>query len=266
MTATVRVAVVQTAPLFGEPKRNVEEALTLMAEAPPADLYVLPELFNTGYNFNDRAELDPLAEPPGGQTMASLAAFCRKNNCHLVYGFAEKAAGGIYNSAALLSPGGLSGIYRKVHLFDRENELFAAGDRGFPVFPTPFGNIGIMICFDWIYPESARSLMLAGARIIAHPANLVLSYCPDALVTRSLENRVFIAMADRAGREDRPGRPLTFIGSSEIVSPRGEVLGRMGKDPGVIVREIDPAAADSKKMNEFNDIVKGRRPSEYRHL
>lgn len=261
MSRPLRVAVIQTNPVFGNVRRNVEDALAVMAGA-RADLYVLPELFSTGYNFTDRKELLPLAEPSGGPTMEAVAAFCRKKKCHAVYGFAEKDAE-IYNSAALISPGGLKGIYRKVHLYDRENVLFAPGNLGFPVFETPFGKLGIMICFDWIYPESARSLMLRGARIIAHPSNLVLSYCPDALITRAIENRVFFALADRVGTEDRGGVKLEFIGKSEIVSPRGEVLKRLGNTAGIAISEIDPAEAENKKVNEFNDILKGRRPGSY---
>jgi len=257
----LRVAVVQTDPSFGEVRSNVQTALSMMAEA-EADLYVLPELFSTGYNFIDRGELASLAEPTGGPTMEAVAAFCRKRRCHAVYGFAE-AAGDIYNSAALISPAGPAGIYRKVHLYDRENVLFAPGDLGFPVFDTAFGKLGIMICFDWIYPESARTLMLQGAQVIAQPANLVLSYCPDALLTRSIENRVFIALADRVGTEDRGGRPLSFIGKSEIVSPAAEVLQRLGNEAGIAVAAIDPREAENKKVNEFNDIVKGRRPKAY---
>ena len=218
---TTRLAVVQTKPVFGDVAASVRVTLELMQTA-PADLYVLPELFNTGYNFLDTKEVESVAEPADGPTSKALLEFARKNSCYVVYGFAERDIH-LYNSAALVGPAGLVGIYRKVHLFDRENLFFVPGNLGFPVFELPFGRVGIMVCFDWIFPESARTLALKGAQLIAHPSNLVLPYCPDAMVTRCLENKVFSATADRVGREQRGMFDLRFIGSSEVVTPQGEI-------------------------------------------
>ena len=258
----MRLAVVQTNPVFGEVKANVRAAAELM-QSTPADLYVLPELFNTGYNFVDASEVHRLAESSTGSTFQTIAQFAQRNSCYVVYGFAEKA-NHPYNCAALVGPTGLIGLYRKVHLFDRENLFFEPGDLGFPVFDLPVGKIGLMICFDWIYPEAARTLALKGAQLIAHPSNLVLPYCPDAMVTRCLENRVFSATADRVGRENRGGFDLHFIGKSEIVSPKGEVLGRLGTDEvGVIVVGVDPGEADNKKVNKHNDRLVNRRADQY---
>ncbi len=196
----VHVAVVQTNPIFGEVKKNIQDALDLM-ETVKADLYVLPELFNTGYNFIDQKESATLAEEADGMTCRMLCEFTKKQMCYIAYGFAEKADA-IYNSSSLIGPEGFIGVYRKVHLFYRENILFASGNLGFSVFDLPFGKIGMMICFDWLYPESARSLALKGAQLIAHPSNLVLPNCPDSMVTRALENKVFTATADRVGEEN----------------------------------------------------------------
>ncbi len=121
-----------------------------------------------------------------------------------------------------------------------------------------------MVCFDWIYPESARTLALKGAQLIAHPSNLVLPHCPDAMVTRCLENRVFAATANRVGREDRGGVDLTYIGKSEVVSPRGEILRRLGEDrEEVAVEEVDLSLAKSKRINSHNDLFPDRRPQYY---
>ncbi|MBI3006651.1 MAG: acyltransferase [Ignavibacteriales bacterium] len=258
----MRLAVVQTNPVFGEVRNNLAAALAMM-ERERADLYVLPELFNTGYNFIDRNEVQKLSEPVPGMTSQSMAAFAKERNCFVVYGFAEKSEG-IFNSAALVGPEGVVGVYRKVHLFDRENLFFTPGDRGFPVFDLPIGKIGIMICFDWMFPESARSLALNGAQLIAHPSNLVMPYCPDAMVTRCLENRVFAATTDRVGRENRGGFDLSYKGMSEIVSPRGEILRRLGTDKEEIaVLEIDLEAAKNKKINSQNDLIANRRVDQY---
>lgn len=181
----------------------------------------------------------------------------------MVFGFAEKADA-VYNSAALAGPSGILGVYRKVHLFDRETILFAPGNLGFKVFDLPIGKVGVMICFDWFYPESARSLALKGAQLIAHPSNLVMPYCPDAMVTRCLENRVFAATADRVGREKRGGFDLKYIGLSEVVSPKGEILRRLSADrEEIAVVEVDLTQALSKKINKHNDLFAQRKPTQY---
>lgn len=258
----MRVAVVQSDPRFGEIEANVRDALSIM-EGVEADLFVLPELFNTGYNFVDAHEVDRLSENTSGYTFDRVSTFARRKSCYVVYGFVEKTVR-LYNSAALVGPYGMMGLYRKIHLFNKETLFFAPGDLGFPVFSLPIGRLGIMICFDWIFPESARSLALKGAQLIAHPSNLVLPYCPDAMVTRSIENRIFTATADRIGTETRGGASFTFIGNSEIVGVNGEILQRLGSsETGVAVADIDVQRAANKRINEHNDLFEGRRPEHY---
>jgi predicted amidohydrolase len=258
----MKACVVQTHPVFGEIDGNVKKALALIEDT-TADLFVFPELFNTGYNFKDEAETRSFSEDVEGPTFKKVAEFTGKKSCYAVYGFAEKADR-TYNSAAIVGKGRLIGLYRKTHLFNKEKLLFSPGNLGFPVFDTPAGRIGIRICFDWIYPESARTLALKGAQVIAHPSNLVTPYCPDAMVTRCLENRVFTITSDRVGSEDRFGLNLRFIGNSEIVSPRGDILARLGgTETGIAFADIDPAAADDKKFNEFNDLLADRKPAYY---
>jgi 5-aminopentanamidase len=258
----MRLAIVQTNPTFGEVEKNIDDALSMM-ETAAADLYILPELFNSGYNFVDERETKSLAESAEGPTFQTMSTWSNKQSSYVIYGFAEQADN-LYNSAALVGPEGLIGVYRKVHLFDRENLFFAPGNLGFPVFNLPFGTVGIMICFDWIYPESARSLSLKGAQLIAHPANLILPHCPDAMVTRCLENRVFAATADRVGEEHRGGVDLKFIGTSEVVAPHGNIVCRLGvHEPAISVVEIDLALADKKDFNEHNHLFTGRRTDQY---
>jgi predicted amidohydrolase len=122
----------------------------------------------------------------------------------------------------------------------------------------------MMVCFDWIFPESARTLALLGADIICHPSNLVLPYCPDAMVTRCIENRVFAITANRVGSESRNKETLTFIGRSQVVDPKGKILHRASdKDEEANVVEIDPATARNKSLNRFNDLLKDRREKLY---
>jgi predicted amidohydrolase len=229
-----------------------------------ADLYVLPELFGTGYNFIDIEEVHQLAEIFHGYTHKRMNEFVHDNNCYVVYGFAESNGAAFYNSAAILGSDGTKGLYRKVHLFDREKLFFEPGNLGFQVFDLSCGKIGVMICFDWYFPESARTLALKGAQLIAHPSNLVLPNCPDSMPTRCLENRIFVATADRIGTENRGGNPLTFIGQSQITSPQGKIIHRSPIDKTeIVVKEIDLTMANDKNLNPRNHVFKDRRPEVY---
>ena len=260
----MRAAIVQTNPVFGAKEENIDLALSMMASV-SADLYVLPELFASGYNFVDVDEVRGLAEPvQTGRTFEDMSRFAHDAGCYVVYGFAESHKGDLYNSAAIVGFDGTCGLYRKVHLFDREKLFFAPGDLGFPVFETAIGRIGLMICFDWYFPESARTLALKGAQVIAHPANLVLPNCPDGMRTRCLENRVFALTANRIGTEQRGDNTLTFIGQSQITSVRGEILHRSPVDePEIAVKEIEPGDADDKHLNERNDLFDDRKLDAY---
>lgn len=258
----MKVAVVQNNPIFGEVEHNISSTLDLM-KSKEADLYVLPELFATGYNFSNIEEVKELAEEDDGKTYQRMADFAYEHHCFIAYGFPEKNDA-LYNSAALVGPDGLVGIYRKIHLFNYEKKYFSPGNLGFNVFSTPIGRIGLMICFDWIFPESARALALKGAQLIAHPANLVLPYCPDAMVTRCIENRVFSATANRVGTENRNGVEYTFIGMSEIVTPYGEILLRLSKsNEQIAVVDIDLREAENKAINPNNHLFGDRRPEYY---
>ena len=261
----MNVAMVQFAPVFGEVQENlraIEEACAGLS----ADLVVLPELCTTGYQFRDRQELLQLAEPAGGPSLEKLRGVAAACGGHLVSGFAEKEADRVYNSAALLGPDGVVGIYRKVHLFSEEKRLFEPGDVGFPVFRMGGVPVGMMVCFDWIFPESARSLALGGAWVIAHCANLVLPFCQDALITRALENRVFIASSNRIGTEERvAGQKYVFTGKSRIVGPDGKILADGPPDaPALITAEIDPSQASDKKVTPLNHVFRDRRTDQYR--
>lgn len=260
----MRLGFVQFRPRFGDKERNVERALEL-AESVEADVLVFPELFNTGYAFADAREVEKLAEPAeGGCTVERLARSSAETGATYVAGFAEAAGGKFYNSAAVVSGGELVGVYRKAHLFFREKSFFAPGDTGFKVFDVGKAKVGVMICFDWIFPEAARSLALKGAQVIAVPANLVLPFAQRALPVRALENRVYTVLANRVGVERRGGFTYKFTGRSQIASPKMEVLARAGaREECVKVVEVDLSLADSKKVTELNDVFADRRPELY---
>lgn len=260
----MKVGFYQFRPVFGQIKRNVLKIIRALHDV-EADLVVLPELALTGYYFSSRSELDSMAEDPTKSTsVESLIALCQQRQLHIVTGFAEKKGEHIYNSALLLGPDGILHIYRKLHLFNLEKEWFDQGNTPFSVQLVAGVRIGMMICFDWIFPEVTRTLSLLGAQIICHPSNLVLNYCQQAMMTRCTENMVFAVTANRYGLDRRPHGDLKFTGQSQIVAPRGVLIHRAKpqRDEMVVV-EIDPTAADNKRITSANDVLGDRRPDFY---
>jgi len=250
---------------YGDVNANRAAIAEACAKADTADLLVLPELAISGYDFPDRAAVFDAAEPfEDGPTRAFLADIAGAFQLTLVCGYAERAAEGCYNSAMLVRPDGSAENYRKVHLFNREMDLFLPGGAPPPVCETPAGRVGLMICFDWFFPETARSLALRGAQIIAHPSNLVLPWCQRAMFARSVENAVFSVTANRIGTETQAGRTLTFTGGSQILGTHGETLSEAPVDaPYAGTAAIDPSEADDKTIAERNDRFRDRRPALY---
>ena len=266
MSSNIKVGFLQTQPEFGAVEANLSQAKSLWGER-KSDLLVLPELFSTGYQFQSLAEARSLSETiPDGTTTRFLIDWSRDSGLTIVAGLAEQDGKTLYNSAVIVGPKGLIGKFRKAHIFDSENNFFQQGDLPFTVFDAGFAKIGIMICFDWRFPETARTLALQGADIIAHPSNLVLPHCPQAMITRCLENRVYAVTCDRVGTENRaPGDPLKFIGQSQVVDPDGTVLVRASEDQEEAhVVEIDLAKARNKRINGRNDLFADRREDLYR--
>jgi predicted amidohydrolase len=261
----MRVGLYQNLPRFGAVDQNVEEVVKALTPI-QAELVVLPELFATGYQFVSRQEVETLAEEvPSGKTCKRMIELAKETGMTLVFGIAERNRSQIFNSAAVVNGRGFVGLYRKTHLFAEEKHWFAPGDTGFQVFDMGKARLGVMICFDWWFPESPRVLALMGADIICHPANLVLPQCQRIMPAHSLLNGVFAITANRVGTEARGGKaPLQFTGKSQIVDPRGKVLANLdGGDTGVLLTDIDPAQARDKAITGQNDRFMDRRPEYY---
>ncbi len=261
----IKAGFYQTNPIFGDKDFNIGKVVNAI-ESASVDIIVLPEFFATGYQFASMAEVARLSEPiPDGETTKEIIKLSAEKGIYIIAGLPEKSGEKYYNSAIITGPDGLLGTYRKTHLFFEEKLFFSSGDTGFKIWDTKIGRIGIMICFDWFFPESMRTLALRGAELIAHPANLVLPYCPHAMPFRCLENRVYAITANRAGAESRKnGQTLRFIGMSQIVSPQGEVLSRAsGDNEELLTVEIDLDLARNKSINPYNDLFKDRKPEMY---
>jgi predicted amidohydrolase len=254
--------------MFGEKEKNVEEAINLSKRG-GGDLMVFPELFNTGYAFTNKKEAYDLAEEiPKGQTTKRLMEHSRDDKKTIVAGLAERFEDKVFNSAVVVSNGRLMGVYRKIHLFYKEKLWFSVGDTGFEVFDLGFFKLGVMICFDWFFPESARVLALEGADVIAHPSNLVLPrLCQRATLIRSLENKVFIITANRTGTEVRGGEKFNYTGRSQITSPSMKVLASVKEyEIAAKVVDVDISEARNKDITKFNHAIRDRKVKFYRRL
>lgn len=263
----MKVGYYQFKPLFGKIKCNLGKVINALNDI-SADLIVLPELAFTGYYFKDRHEAKTLAEEPDkSPTIDSLIALCRDRKFYLVTGFAEKHRDKYFNSAVLISPNGIEHIYRKLHLFNEEKNWFDDGDIQLQINPIQDAKIGIMVCFDWAFPEVTRVLTLQGADIICHPSNLVLAYCQQTMLTRCLENKVYAITTNRFGVDKRPHGSLKFTGRSQIVAPGGTLIHRaQSQREELYIMEIDPALARDKSITALNEVLADRRPEFYTNL
>lgn len=267
--AALRVGLFQFAPRLGDRAANLA-AIAAGLAALDADLVVLPELATSGYALPDRAAALAVAETPAGSPgLTALQALAEARRTAIAVGLPLSEGERLYNAAALLRPGEAPVFYRKLHLFDRERDLFDPGDRAPAVTPVGPLRVGLMICFDWVFPEVARCLALAGADLIAHPANLVLpGLAQRAMATRALENGVFAATANRVGEEQFPdGERLAFTGDSQLLDPRGRPLLSFSASEtrGAVVAVVAAAARD-KRLTPRNHLLADRRPAHYAGL
>jgi len=261
----LKIGVAQADFTLADRSANLEIIRSLLAEAAEldVDVLVLPELANSGYNFESLAQAESAAEVADEGPVCRLLRDWSADGRLVVSGLCERAGKVLYNSAVVYAAGKLETVYRKAHLFANESSFFRPGTQKPPVVQFHGQQFGVMICFDWFFPEFARSLALRGVQIILHPANLVLPYCQKAMITRSIENRVFTATANRTGDE----RGLAFSGLSQITSPTGELLAQAGGEfSGVVWAEVDLNQADNKWVTKQNHLFNDRRPELYDEL
>ncbi|TNC08370.1 hypothetical protein FF100_29665 [Methylobacterium terricola] len=248
----MRIAVAQVTGRIAqvEANRAASRAAIEDAVAAGADLVVLPALIVPGYTV-EPGVLRDAAEPLDGATLDLWSGLARAHGLHVVGGFCEREGDRLYNCAVLVGPDGLRLHYRKLHLSDREKDVFIPGDKGLPVAETPVGRIGLCVCYDLRFVEVLRGLALAGAEIAAVPTAWVggfdrtelppgamIGQAQGAVVQANL-NQVFVACASQAGSE----AGSRFLGSSLVVDPFGTILaGPLGADPqAMIVADGDVA-------------------------
>lgn len=275
MTPTsVRAAAVRLAPVLGDPVASLARSTAAIEEAAAAGarLAVLPELASSGYRFADRAQAQASAEPIPGPTTHGWAQLARALDLVVVGGVCERDGdGALRNSAVVVDGSGVRAVYRKLHLWGDEPDVFVAGDAPASVVDTAVGRIGLAVCYDLWFPEQARGLALAGAEILAVPANLT-SDAPQpglphldvvtAIATAHL-NRVHVVLSDRCGPEGDAGEG--WLGAAIVVDASGELLAGPppGTDPALAIADLELGAARDKSWGDRNDLIADRRPEHY---
>jgi predicted amidohydrolase len=273
--AITRIACVQMEPHVADIRGNLDKSANMVEQAAGkngARLIVLPELANSGYVFETRAEAFESAEVVGeGPASKAWMKLCRDHDCWIVAGIAERAGARLFNSAACFGPEGHVGTFRKVHLWNEENLFFEPGDLGFPVWHTPLGRIASNICYDSWFPESFRLAALQGADVVCVPTNWVPIPGQDAkreamanilCMAAAHSNSIFIAAADRIGTER--GQP--FVGQSLVVSYTGWPIGGPASPDKEEIVYADANLSDARRKrnwNEYNQPLRDRRHDVY---
>ncbi len=251
---------------WGDKERNfkkVESLFSQLKDNNSLKIIVLPELFSTGYLFLDRKEIFNLSEKVEGETYHFLKYLAKNYNSIIAGGFLEKENNNFYNSSLVVAPDGSYLLYRKIHLFKDEKDFFAKGNLKLGIFEYNNLKIGTLICFDYFFPEAARTLAIKGAEIICHPSNLILPYAPLITQVRALENHIFWILANRIGIEKRGDKELRFLGKSQIVSPKGEILIKVENEETLKLVKVNINEAKDKKVTDKNDLFFDRRTEFY---
>lgn len=236
-----RLAVLQSPANLSGPRARMDWLASALPDLGrrSVDLVLLPELFLTGYNVGD--QIRAWAEPSDGPLAREVAALARQHGLAIHYGFAELSDGSVFNAAQCFGPDGLRlGSHRKLILPPGfEADHFIPGC-GCAVFDYAGVRIGTLICYDMEFPEAARHVAALGAQLILVPTALGSQWgwvSRTMIPARGYENGVFLGYANHAGAENG----MEFLGESFIGAPDGEELARAGREPDVLVADLDIA-------------------------
>ncbi|GAA4512119.1 nitrilase family protein [Actinoallomurus oryzae] len=274
---TLGAAGVQLAATPLDPAANAAAGAAAIASAARAGagLVVLPELLSTGYVL-DRTALADLAESVAapGACLRAWSAEAARHGVTVVAGFAERDGDRLFNSAAVIDrSGAIAGVYRKLHLFGAERDVFAPGDRGLPVFAVDGLRVGVLICYDLRFPEAMRILAVRGAELVAVPTAWVRGFdharhgarVPqvDGVLVQANLNQVAVVCADQWGEQ----APHTFLGRSLVADPYGlAVAGPLGAEgDGLAFARIDLEEPARARDRAVGNPVRDRRTDVYAH-
>lgn len=263
----ITVATVQMQPALGQMEENLAkmgEFIRRIATEQPVDLIIFPELVTTGYEVGPR--FPQMAQRVPGPAVNLIGQIAADYGVHVAFGLVtkERVESILYNSAVLIGPDGeVIGQYNKIHLRGEERLAFRPGYRLLH-FETDFGAIGLMIGWDLVFPEVARSLVLYGAELLVVLANWEAPHLEEwqvYLKARARENAVFIAAANRVGEEPS----YTFFGQSSVIGPTGHIYATVDEPvEGYAVAKLN--LNEVRRQREESQILQCRQPLAYRAI
>ncbi|ENE9464133.1 TPA: amidohydrolase [Yersinia enterocolitica] len=257
-------AAIQFEPLMFAKEANLRQLLVLVEQAAQkgARLITTPEMATTGYCWFDRQEIAPMVETVPGESTARFTELAQRYQCYIVLGMPEvdPQTALYYNSAVLIGPQGVIGCHRKSHPYISEPKWAAAGDVGHQVFDTPLGRIGMLVCMDIHFPETARLLALDGVDVICHISNWLAERTPAPYwISRAMENGCYLLESNRWGLE----RGVQFSGGSCIIEPDGNIAAVLDNGDGIAYAEID--INRSRQRRVLGELVFDQRRPDYYH-
>ena len=285
----ITVAAIQMA-CFNDPLKSIEKANALTREAieKGAKLILLPELFERRYFCQERRyDYYSFAKPvEENDAVIHFTEVSKKTGTVIPVSFYEKAGNVLYNSIAVIDSGKLLGVYRKSHIpddhFYQEKFYFTPGNTGFKVWDTRFGKIGIGICWDQWFPETARSLVINGAELLLFPTAIgsepILNtdskpHWQRTMTGHAAANIVPVIAANRIGKEDvfpssengNQSSSLLFYGSSFITDMTGDILKEASRDKEeVLIQTFDLDEINTARL-EWG-LMRDRRPECYKEI
>ena len=256
--STITVGLVQMA-CSSDVDKNLASAIESICAAAKkgAQIICLPELFLTQYFCQtEDTQNFSLAESLPGPTSETLSKLAKELEVVLIVPLFEKRTEGIYHNTALVidADGSIAGTYRKMHIPDDpcffEKFYFTPGDTGFKSFPTRYGRVGVLICWDQWFPEAARLTTLSGAAIgyqdeDAKESNQQITAWETIQKSHAISNGVFLGSVNRVGRENA----LTFWGRSFICNPFGKVIGQAENEPQTVIAQCSLPEIESVRQN-----------------
>jgi len=259
---------------IGDKEANLQRIENFVAAAgnQGTDILVLPERIMMGSIFGDRAKR--LAESIPGEVTDRLGEVASEHSLYLVTGMLERDGDDFYNVSVMHSPDGeIVGVYRKWHLFDSEKKFVKSGDQP-AIFDIEFGRIALSICYDLVFPEFIRGLVLNGVDLILNSTNWITDdrqfkagwngeVVSRLAATRALENGVHIAMANRTGVIDEDWWSL---GHSSICRPSGSFEARIKDGEGLASAVLDIESDEWEQWRKVATYLPDRRPEIYRQL
>ncbi|RME05973.1 MAG: carbon-nitrogen family hydrolase [Anaerolineae bacterium] len=248
---------------FGDVEANFARAAEWIAEAAArgADLVLLPELWASGYDLPNWPRYAAALDDEEG-AFGRVAALARQHGIAVGGSLLEARHGKAYNTFALFGPQGERwGVYRKVHLFCllEEEKWLAAGDE-LVLAETPWGAVGMAICYDLRFPELCRHYAVASARLILIPAEWPatrVAHWSALLKGRAIENQCYVAGVNKVGES----QSVRLGGHSAVVDPWGETLVEGDFEEALLTVEID--LREAEKARRFIPVFRDRRPELY---